>query len=330
MAKDYQLHLKGFVGDYDFDSEYVEYVLGKFANQEVNVLISSFGGYTNTALKIASAFRRHGNVHIHYSGMNASAATIAGMGAKHITIESSAFWLVHNASTFVDVFDQMNAEDLAKHIDDIRKNIDMLETLDEGVAALYASRCNKPASELSALMKEEKWMTAAEALDWGFVDEVVETAPVKIPESVSCALMEAGLPALPKIADAEKESRLESGIRTILAKLGFTKSDKDMDKETKQPEEQPAVEQQAQPAAEQAQEETPAAESNETTGESERIAALESKIQEQAARIAELEKTPGATTSEVREKGGEHSEPGMADAYVSDLNTAKKIFNSLP
>ena len=43
MAKDtqYQLHLKGYVGGYDFDADYVDYIFAKNAGKEVNVLIDS-------------------------------------------------------------------------------------------------------------------------------------------------------------------------------------------------------------------------------------------------------------------------------------------------
>ena len=49
-ATKYHLHLKGFVGGYDFDSDYVDYILAKNEGKEVNVLIDSLGGQSNTAL----------------------------------------------------------------------------------------------------------------------------------------------------------------------------------------------------------------------------------------------------------------------------------------
>ena len=77
----YNLHLKGFVGGADFDRNYVDYVLAKNAGKEVNVLIDSLGGNLATALSIAAAFKNHGKVSVHFVGMNASAATIASIGA---------------------------------------------------------------------------------------------------------------------------------------------------------------------------------------------------------------------------------------------------------
>ena len=73
MAKTkYNLHLKGYVGGWNFDSDYVDFVLNKNTDKEVAVLIDSLGGQLNTALSISSAFRRHSNVRVHFVGMSAT------------------------------------------------------------------------------------------------------------------------------------------------------------------------------------------------------------------------------------------------------------------
>ena len=48
----YHLHLKGYVGGYDFDSDYVDYILAKYPDSQVNVLIDSLGGSLATALSV--------------------------------------------------------------------------------------------------------------------------------------------------------------------------------------------------------------------------------------------------------------------------------------
>ena len=95
----YNLHLKGFVGGADFDRNYVDHVLSQNAGKDVNVLIDSRGGNLATALSIAAAFKNHGKVSDHFVGMNASAATIASLGAAHISIDKNAMYLVHKCST---------------------------------------------------------------------------------------------------------------------------------------------------------------------------------------------------------------------------------------
>ena len=94
----YHLHLKGYVGGYDFDRNYVDYVLARNEGKPVNVLIDSLGGSLATALSIASSFKNHGDVTVHFVGMNASAATIASLGARRITMDASAMYLVHKCS----------------------------------------------------------------------------------------------------------------------------------------------------------------------------------------------------------------------------------------
>ena len=65
MSKKYDLKLKGYVGGWDFDSDYVDYILEKKADKEVHVLINSLGGDVATAFSIMAFFRNHGNGHVH-------------------------------------------------------------------------------------------------------------------------------------------------------------------------------------------------------------------------------------------------------------------------
>ena len=172
--KSYHLYLKGYVGGWNFDSDYVDYILNKYKDEEVHVLINSLGGSVATALSVSAAFSRHGNVHVHYEGMNASAATIASMGAKSISIDRNAMYLVHKCSQFMFVWDQMNADKLDEFIQECEKTKKDLNKIDLTIAKGYAQRCKKEQAELLALMKEGGWLTAEEALDWGFVNEVTD------------------------------------------------------------------------------------------------------------------------------------------------------------
>ena len=117
----YNLHLKGFVGGADFDRNYVDYVLAKNAGKDVNVLIDSLGGNLATALSIAAAFKNHGKVSVHFVGMNASAATIASLGAAHISIDKNAMYLVHKCSTAFFEWGSLNADQFRTLIADCEK-----------------------------------------------------------------------------------------------------------------------------------------------------------------------------------------------------------------
>lgn len=200
MPQNYNLFLKGNVGDWDFNADMVSYVLDKHKNSEVRVLIDSLGGYTHAAVSISSLFKLHGNVHVHFVGYNASAATIAAMGAKRITIDEDAAFLVHKVLSPVMEWAYMNADDLDEHIRRLEQKKKDAETLDSCVAGLYARRCKKTKDELLELMKVGGWLTPEQALEWGFVDEVThsdtDTKP-ELSEATLNTLSAAGIPLPP-------------------------------------------------------------------------------------------------------------------------------------
>ena len=218
----YQLHLKGFVGGYDFDADYVDYVLSKHKDTEVNVLIDSLGGQSSTALSIFSAFKLHGNVNVHFVGMNASAATIASLGAKHITMDSSAMYLVHKCSVGFFEWGQLNSDGLQALIANIEHQKADLDKLDANIAQMYATRCKKEPEALLALMKEGGWLTAKEALEWGFVDELTdyadESAPV-LTDTMACAMSAAGIP-IPNMPTMHLTAQEQSAFAKFLGALG--------------------------------------------------------------------------------------------------------------
>ena len=208
MAKTkYNLHLKGYVGGWDFDSDYVDFILNKNTDKEVSVLIDSLGGNLSTALSISSAFRWHGNVHAHFVGMNASAATVASMGAKHISMDRSAMYLVHQCSQAFFEWGSLNATDMQNLIDNLTKQKNDLDKIDANIAAIYANRCKKKSADLLALMKQGGWLSAQEALEWGFVDELTEfddeQAPV-ITEAVVADCTAHGIPLPANFSDKTK------------------------------------------------------------------------------------------------------------------------------
>ena len=217
----YQLHLKGFVGGYDFDADYVDYILSKHEGKEVHVLIDSLGGRSNTALSIFSAFKRHGNVNVHFVGMNASAATIASLGAKHITMDSSAMYLVHKCSVGFFEWGQLNSDGLQALIDNIEHQKADLDKLDANIAQMYATRCKKEPAELLELMKAGGWLTAQEALAWGFVDELTdyegEDAPV-LTDTMANAMSAAGIP-IPNMPTMKLTTQEQSAFAKFMGAL---------------------------------------------------------------------------------------------------------------
>lgn len=229
MPKNYNLFLKGGVGGWDFNADMVNYVLDKHKDSEVHVLVDSLGGYTHVAVSISSLFKLHGNVHVHFVGHNASAATIAAMGAKHISIDEDAAFLVHKCLVPVLEWDYMNADELDAHIKKLEALKKDNETIDSCVAGMYARRCKKPKEDLLALMKVGGWLTPEQALEWGFVDEIThfdEDEKPELSESAISSLSAAGIP-LPPNFTKKKGSIMERFLAFLQTPFSNQAPDKD-------------------------------------------------------------------------------------------------------
>ena len=324
MAKKYHLHLKGFVGDWDFDPDYVDFILGKNEGQEVDVLIDSLGGNTHTALSISAAFARHGQVNVHFVGMNASAATIASMGAARITIDSSAMYLVHRCSVGFLEWGYKNANDLQTLIASLQNQKENLEKIDSNVAEMYARRCKKSATDLLDLMNKSVWLTAAEAKEWGFVDEVTdfgEEEKPKMTTSLYEQLVSAGIP-IPEVPFEKEGTAIERFIARITNLI--TPKNKGMKVtyatvgQLLQVEEFESVEGKVSLSEEQM---TTIEENAKSSAE--KIASLE---QEVTTLKAQLEKKPAEESQQVvNSQTGNESSP--VEDYVSTVNEAQALYD---
>ena len=173
---DYQLIIDDYIGGWwGTNKRSIRDRLDQYKGKHVDAKISSLGGSLDDGLDIRQQFIDHGDVTAYLHGFVASAATVIAMGAKHIVMGKYALFLVHKCSNDVFVWDQMNADDLQRLIDDLTKNKEENDKIDRLLAAMYAARCkNHSQDELLELLKESKWLTAQEALDWGFIDEILD------------------------------------------------------------------------------------------------------------------------------------------------------------
>lgn len=326
MAKtNYQLHLKGYVGGYDFDRDYVDYILAKNTDKEVHVLIDSLGGSLATALSIVASFRQHGNVHVHYVGMNASAATIVSLGAKHVSIDSSAMYLVHKCSMEFFRWASANSDKLEDIIKEAEQMKTDLEKMDANVAQMYAAKCQKSQGDLLALMKKGGWLTAKEAKEWGFVDEITDydedAAPI-ITDSIAADMAATGIP-IPSGLNKEPAVNIFARFVDAITNL-FNNSNAHIKME--QPQNSQHVQeqgQQQQPAPDaQAQEQQHAA----------ALAAKDQEIQQLRAELDALKKAPGASTSHVVEekKDNPQEQPSAIEDFFETRKRATELFNLVP
>ncbi len=219
---DYQLIIDDYIGDWwlGTDKQSIRHKLAMFKGKHVDAKISSLGGSLDDGLDIRQQFIDHGDVTAYLHGFVASAATVIAMGAKKIVMGKYALFLVHQCSNAVFEYGQMNATDLQALIDRLQKNKEDNEKIDTVLAAMYASRCkNHTQEELLDLLKESKWLTAQEALEWGFVDEILdddEEAP-ELTNALAKKFNAAGLPLTGLEIQPERGGLLNSILDSLKA-----------------------------------------------------------------------------------------------------------------
>ncbi len=337
----YNLHLKGFVGGCDFDSDYVDFILGKNEGKPVNVLIDSLGGSLATALSISSAFKRHGDVSVHFVGMNASAATIASLGAKHVSIDTNAMYLVHKCSLDFFEWSSLNADQMSGLISALEKQKADLDKLDCNVAAMYAAKCRKDAGDLLALMKTGGWLTAKEAREWGFVDEITdepEDAAPKLTDATASAMAAAGIP-VPNIPVADKETPLGRFFAAIASLFRGTPPETNCTNANQPDKTEMSTLTAPHICAVLSLPTLELSDSNCASLSVEQIATIEKALSDKDAAVASLEKRitalerkPAESTSAiVNDKPSDAQKPETAvDAFAASVRSAREIYDLLP
>lgn len=212
--KKYDLYLTGTVG-WSISAGYVKYVLDNSKGKPVTVAISSLGGYVDTGLQIYELFKNHGDVTVEFLGMSASSATFMAMGAKNVRMAKNALILIHNSMTWVGEYGSRNKEQIDECIKRLKFQRDQLSTIDDILAQIYADRNGKSVEDVKAKMKVAAWIKAADAVEFGIVDEVIDAVKVDsaTPQNVKNIIInDMGLPPLPSGFNPESGEETPAGV----------------------------------------------------------------------------------------------------------------------
>ena len=169
------ININGVLDDYGWLRSTVQYLLNKHKGTPVLCVVNSYGGSVNEGLAISKLFEEHGDVVVRFIGCCASAATWMAFGAKEIEIAEDALFLVHQCSNLVAIYKSMKIEDIDKTIKQLESMKKSQEAINLTIAKKYADRIpeGKTLEDVLQLMAEERWMTANETKEWGFVDKVI-------------------------------------------------------------------------------------------------------------------------------------------------------------
>lgn len=180
------------------------YRVGK--SRPVTVKVNSPGGEVFAANAIRAILQDYpARVTADIIGLAASAATIVVGGASVVRMRDTATFMIHDPSTIA-----------WGTIDDIQQVVDILRNIKESILNGYEARTGLKRDKLAQLMRDETWMTAQQAKELGFVDEVVSGAkPKGTPKNlravfVNCLRNYANVPA--EVAEQVQEEEPEEVI----------------------------------------------------------------------------------------------------------------------
>ncbi len=156
-------------------------VLKNSNGEDVQLTINSPGGDVYTASEIYTELKDYdGNVESRIVGVAASAASVIAMAGK-VKMSPTAQLMIHNATT-ISWGDHREMD----------KTAEFLKGVNKSVSTSYQQKTGISEDELLKLMDEETWMTAEDAKEKGFVDEimfndapqVVASLPGALPQNV--------------------------------------------------------------------------------------------------------------------------------------------------
>ena len=135
----------------------------KADGEEIELYINSPGGSTSAASEIYSAIKEYqGNVVAKIVGYAASAASYISLAANKVSISPTGLIMIHNAST--QAWGDNREMESAKN---------MLIAADKSIRNALKIKTKLSDEKLEELMNKETWLTAEEAVENNFADEIM-------------------------------------------------------------------------------------------------------------------------------------------------------------
>lgn len=131
--------------------------------QEVELFINSGGGSVTEGYAIHNVLKQHKYKITVNISLAASIASVIALAGDHIKMhKNTSLFMIHLPSGVT-----------AGTAEDHRKTADVLDKIRDQIIAIYQERTNIESGELLNMLNNETWFTAQEALDNGFIDEII-------------------------------------------------------------------------------------------------------------------------------------------------------------
>lgn len=153
---------KWFYDAMDWEATCANDITKELDGSDLEILVNSYGGLVDVGNEIYTALKSYtGKIKMNVV-MAGSAASIIAMAGDTVAISPVGQIMIHNV--------HMGA---GGDYHDMDKASEILQKANESLASAYQIKTGKSKEEVLALMDKETWLTAEEAKENGFADEIM-------------------------------------------------------------------------------------------------------------------------------------------------------------
>jgi len=181
---------------------------------QIDLHINSPGGEVFDGITIYNLIKQHpATVTTYIDGLAASIASVIALAGDKVIMAENALYMIHNPWGFA----MGDAEEM-------RKTADLLDKVGGSLITAYNSKSGKPDDEISALMDAETWMTAQEAKEFGFVDDISELMDLAACAKFIPAMQKAKFRHIPENLSGDKKPLTARDLERILRDGGCSEA----------------------------------------------------------------------------------------------------------
>ena len=152
--------------------------LAEADGKPLDVHINSVGGNVYEGIAIYNALKNYENdVTIYIDGIAASIASVIACASDDVRINNGATLMVHGIKGGLSVY---GGEDEIKDAAD--RCLAAMQSCKESIVDIYESKTGMSRDDIIALMSTDSYLSAQEALDKGFCNEILNKKPDKTVE----------------------------------------------------------------------------------------------------------------------------------------------------
>ena len=176
MAK-YNIDILGEISESVNSYNSVRSKINDAKGKEINLVISSGGGSVTEGMGIADLIANYPNETTATGiGLVASIATVVLLSADKVKMTENAFLMIHRPWSYT-----------MGNADELEATAELLDKMEAKLLDIYTASVYKRKgkqkdldNKITEMMAAETWMTAQEALEFGFIDEIVKVGEKNI------------------------------------------------------------------------------------------------------------------------------------------------------